>query len=740
MAVGWRGIAMWGWLLLAAPAQAATVVVGVMEFANQSPQSDWDPLGKGFQEMFLVDLAKAGSVEIVPRTTLRDTCAALGVTPPGGRSERRKVASKAGADFLLSGGFLVKGASMALEIELLDAKTGSVVLTDRQEGEAEGFFELQKSALKASLRALSVSLTPRERAETGRLHTADFLAFQDFSRGLDYFDAERYEAGLRSLREATERDAEFSLARITLEAYEQLVSSIRQKAAAVGVVRAEQERMERLAAAGDAVEVVRRLLDIAATHGDAARRERLTALYLLSFAMTGEWRREKPLREYYAVEDRFAMRRASEQLAQRYHAEAKPLWPALPVRVDAAFVRSFPSSGSFEADFAEAVTFLWERGVDSANNRQSYLLDNLEYPRELAAQLRLTVSEEIARFDEHLRLADELGAPDWWVRNQREEMVKELRRDLRFDDSTRILQDFAAASDNEWALKGFAEEIETNRGFVAMLTGARNRRWMEEWVRQGIADYGSLGPVEGGAALFSGASRSDEARQRLTAVREWPRESYLFVDDVPVWIKQPFFWFSPGPMSDPRRTEQVRYHRESSDALDGLLFVGAEPYAAVDVGVTFDRRVPDDFWPGRKERGVAEGEPAVAVLVGLVDLDVPLQRDPVTGDDHLTRPMRGIAVWVRDGELQIVRTVETKRGGYERKAEFSEEVLARTRLGGTDGAFRVDVAVRGRTVVAKVRQRSVKATLKEPVVGYAGLQFRGHGYVGAGELAVRPRR
>ena len=99
---------------------------------------------------------------------------------------------------------------------------------------------------------------------------------------------------------------------------------------------------------------------------------------------------------------------------------------------------------------------------------------------------------------------------------------------LRFDDSTRILKDFAAASENEWALKGFANEIETNRNYVALLRKAQNKRWIEEWVQLAIAEYGQGGPVlKMGEELFSGTTRSPEAMQRLTRVREWPRDSFF---------------------------------------------------------------------------------------------------------------------------------------------------------------------------------------------------------------------
>ncbi|MBX2801888.1 MAG: hypothetical protein KTR31_29685 [Myxococcales bacterium] len=727
--------------LSASPARAANVTVAVLEFANTSGDAEWDALGKGFQEMFLVDLSKADTVQVVPRSDLRASAVSLGITVPAAVADRLRLAKQSGASFVMSGLYSVAGATMSLRVDLLDVTSGQVVLSDARDGEAEAFFDLQKQALTASMDALKLSLSPKERAEAGRLHTADFLAFQDFSRGLDYFDAERYEAGLRSLRSATERDAAFSLAAITLAQYQERISQIRTKAESIGVVRAEQERMKRLAMAGDAVDATRRLLAVAADGSAGNQRERLTALYLLTLAYQGKWFRSATLRNYYAVQDRFAMRRASEQLAARYHAEALPLWPALPVKIDEDFVRDFPSGEDFDADFAEAVTYLWERGVDSANNRKSYLLDNLRYPREMAKLLRLSLADEIALFDRNRELALAFDAEPWRLKNEQEEMVKEFRRVLRFDDSTRILDGFAEVSENQYALKGFANEIERNRDFVALLSEAKDRSQMEEWLLLAIEEFGTGGNVRNmGREHFGGKGLDPEGAALLTRVRDWPRDSYLLVDDVPVWVHQPGFFFHPGPMSDPRRAESFRYNRASSDDLDGLVFMGAEPLGDLDLGFTLTFTAPDDFWPGSAERRkLQEGRPDVAALVGLVDLDVPLERDPVTREDSLGKPLRGIAVWLRDGELQLVQTTESERGSYDRKAAFTERVLAKKSLPRLSDRVRVDVAVRGTTLVATVGNRSVKTKLSEAPVGYQGFQLRGQGFVEISDLFVTGR-
>ncbi|MFK7931675.1 MAG: hypothetical protein AB8H79_26080, partial [Myxococcota bacterium] len=374
---------------------AANVKMAVLEFAAKSgTQSDWVPLGKGFQEMILVDMSKASAVDVVARRAVRDQRIALGLALPGSTDERRSLGEAAGATHVLSGGFSVKGQALTLTTELLDVASGKVLLSSSVDGEAEAFFELEKEVVQASIGALDVSLSVRERAETRRLHTADFLAFQDFSRGLDDFDGERYESSLTRLRRAAERDTQFNLASITLAQYGDLIAQIRDKADAVHVVRAEQERLEKLALAGGEGEVVRRLLGIARLEGEKNQRARLTALHTLAIAYGNEARGQQ-LMNMRRVEDRFAMQRASDELWKQYYREASPLWPAIPLQPDDNFFAGVPKIESFDKDFERAVKILWEKGADYPQNRRGYLADSLRYPRNGAQRMHLSLRQQI---------------------------------------------------------------------------------------------------------------------------------------------------------------------------------------------------------------------------------------------------------------------------------------------------------------------------------------------------------
>lgn len=735
-------VLFWVGLLAPTVAFANNVKMAVLEFAaGPGTKSDWAPLGKGFQEMILVDMSKANAVDVVERRAVREQRIALGWTLPGSTDDRRSLGKAAGATHVLSGGFVVKGQALALTTELLDVATGKVLLSNKVEGEAEAFFELEKEVVQASIGALDVSLSARERAETGRLHTADFLAFQDFSRGLDDFDAERYESSLSSLRRAAERDTQFSLASITLDQYAELITQIRDKADAVEIVKAEQERLEKLAKAGGEVEVVRRLLELARGEGKENLRTRMTALHTLAIAYGNEARGQQ-LMNMRRIEDRFAMERASDELWKQYYREAKPLWPAIPVVPDEGLFGGVPKAESFDKDFDRAVKILWEKGADYPANRRKYLGDSLRYPRDSGRRMHLSLQDEVELHHRFVnQLAKEIPVEDWWYKHENDDLLKIYPQVLRFDDATRILKRRAETNDNQYALRGFASQIEDLKEWVEARKSAADPRRMDEWMM--IAQEGGwsrLPVINQGKEHFAGKGPLDEeGRKLLTRMRDWPsnpKKRFVRFGEVPAWCHQHCYWVWTGPRTDPRVASSARFYKEADREPDHqpLLFLDSAPRADIDAGFTVSWARPDDFQPSDWE---GKDELEADFLFGLVDLDVKLFRDEVTDENLLKRPMRGYQVRVTRNSIAIDEVVETERESYDRKILSTEQVRSvKLKRALRDGA-RIGVSVRGNQVTVLVDKKTVlTAKIKEAPRGFAGLAAKGLGYVEVGDIVI----
>jgi len=731
----------------ASPALAAKVAV--LEFANHSSDPEWEPLGKGLQELFLVDLDKAGTVQVLERRDVLERARALGVATPSALADRRKLAADTGASHVLSGSFAVRENTLALTIELLDASRGKILLNEEHKGDADAFFDVQKQALQASIRALDLNLSARERAETGRLHTADFQAFRDFSRGLDLFDAERYEASLTALRAATERDVQFGLARLTLEAYEQLIAQTRQKAQAIHAVKVEERRLARLQAAGEEVEVVRKLIALAGLPGPDNQRVRLTALHTLAMVYDGPGGRHRRLRELFKVEDRFEIARARERYFVRYQDEARPLWPALPIRPSEEFFVGLPSLDTFDRDMERAVARLWEHGADYPINRTNYLISNARYPVHTARARHLSLADEVRFEEELLALAIGLGLDDGSQRRANDDLVKRLRTVLRFDDSTRLLQDMASKSDNEWALKGFADDMERNRRAVAFLQSKMDPDLAREWLYEGwgIPDDDRLSDYT--------PPLSPRAKGMLTRLRKWPTNSFILLDDVPLWPVNNPYAIRLGPRSDPRRTTSLRLNSTKEDGQPFFVAGGAQPLGDITLTTRVRYTVPDDFWPGlyepgREDRRIGEGRPTVGIAFGLEDIDVPLQKNAAaeqsaqqraagaTADSRvLARPMTGYLLEIREREIAIVRIVEAERGMYDRKERLDRQEITSVPLKKAGDDLPVRLTVQGDRLDATVGRTRIQARLPEAPNGYQGFWVEGPGFVEIEGLTLR---
>jgi len=730
-------------------ALAAQVKLAVLEFAAQpGTGADWQPLGKGFQEMILVDLSQAGSVEVVERRAVREQRLALGLALPGSTAERRSLGQKSGATHVLSGGFSVSGQTLTLTAELLDVDGGSILLEHSIDGQAEAFFELEKQVVQASIGALDVSLSARERAETGRLHTADFLAFQDFSRGLDEFDAERYEASLRSLRSATERDAQFSLASLTLDQYTRIIQDIRDKADAIEVVKAEQERLEELAEVSEDVEVIRRLLEIARREGPEHQRERLAALHILAMAYGNEGRNRSKLRDLRDREDQFAMQRASDELWAQYHREATALWPQVPVQVGQQFWGGFPALDTFDKDFAYNVDKLWEQGKDYPDNRIKYLQDNLRYPYHTGQRIHLSLAEQVQMHHDFVtEYAPKIPAKEWWYKHEYDELLDSYASVLRFDDSTRLLKRMADEADNEHKLRSLAGKIEVNQEYVKLLRGAADRRRMEEWVMLAMAEGWSKGPIltQGREHFDTKGPLDAEGAELITRVRDWPGgaadggRGWLRLDRVPAWCAQHCYWVWTGPRSDPRVTESVRFYKQADkEVLDQpVLFLDSAPRSDIDAGFTVSWTAPDDFRPHGFEPPKGD-PPGVAFMVRLVDLKVKRQKDPQTDEYVLSRPMRGVQVRVTPQHIAVEQVTEAQEYGYYRTRRFDDKVVRQVKLKKRlrDGA-RIGLSLKGRQLAVVVDGKTVLNTRVdvEPA-GFAGLRMTGLGYAEVSDVVI----
>ena len=735
-------------LLLAAPlltttpqAQAeAALRVAVLEFTNASTDPKFDPLGKGLQSMLTTDLSSVEALQLVERGRLTEIQAEIELGRTGAVDAETAVrfGQLAGASHLLTGSFTVVGENMRLDARLFRVQDGSVQFGQEISGETDAFFELEKRLVTGLIKSFGLKLAARERAAVARIHTADFEAFRSFSLGIDLFDREAYDDALERLRDATERDEDFKLARVTLAEYEQLIASLRTRRDELAAARDELERLEKLQAVQGEAEMVRRLFSIAAEEGGKSQRRRLTALHTLTVAYANIGRNLGKLGDLRQVEDQWAMLRTADVLARSYWSEAMPLWPGLPPVIDDDFYRGLPEE-DFEADFAASVEYLFERGADYPENRRNYLLDNLRYPRQMARLLHLDVAEEVRLRESLVEAGYDLDPGDYWREEQKDALVQDYRKVLRLDEATALLTQGAGGEDNPHVLEGIAREVEHNRDYQALLEQSENPERMAEWIMLAQANGWSRGPiVTQGKEHFMGPQPDAVGWARLNDVRRdgFGKDEYVLIGRHPAWTLQGAWWLRTGPRTDPLRADSLRYYKPAgkTDTLDTIVLLDGVPRedltARFELG--FDR--PDDWAQPSRMRDLPEEQPwtddrpAVGFLLGVRDVMVEEQEDEA-GEDVLVRPMTGLLVLLTSDEVQLLRQTEAARGMWDRKDAFEREVLGSAPVRWPRGKrSKVTIKVDDRAIKVTIDGKTHSFASPAERSGFYGFQSWGFGY------------
>ncbi len=691
-----------------------------------------EEVGAALQAMIITDLAAVPDLRLLERARLKDLLAEqeLGLSGAVDPQTAAHACKLLGASHLLVGRCTVAGSKMRLDARLLAAVRGEVVVAASIEGEKEAFFELEKDLVNRLITAMGVKLLPKARAEVAKVHTADYEAFRTFGKGLRLHDAKQVEGALAALREALAKDRDFKLAALTLDEYQRIVTTLRTQAEDLQAAQAALERAKHDQAAAAEAALVARLQKLAQS---ADRDDRLTALHSLAIALGNVGSRQNKLFHLRKVEDRFALRRQAEAAAARYVTEALAAFPAAPLTVDdSRYAHGLTENlQDFDKEWAWAKKRLLGIG-DIEENRRNALLDSTRYVQTTAELMLLDARQTVAFHQQLFDLTVKLNPGDYHLKEQREALAKQWRQVLDLDKSTALFAELSRGTDNPWALKGLASEIEQNRDLAKLLQDSPTPTLVREYLL--------LGGNPGGAKAIFGPEKTPtlRAQQELTRKRDWPRESHLWLGDQPCWSLNAHFFLSTGPRTDLHRTEELRVYHPADRTKDPepFLVLGAGTRAAFTAKFTLGFAMPADFQTRQAESMAHLPRPEVTFCFGLQDLDCPKVEDPATKKDVLVRPLKGHGLVFTEGAVALVSFVEAERDQWGRKTRFEVKELARKALDLGADRLPVTVKVVGTQVTIEAGGRKAAFTLPAAVQGATGLRVSGPGYVALSELRM----
>ncbi len=745
---------------------ADSLSVAVLEFDVPAQAKAYADLGKGLQSMLTTDLTNIPALRLVERARLSQVRAELKLNQTAlvDPATAAKVGKLVGAGHLLAGSLTVVGGKMRLDVRLFSVARGEVLLAAEVTGPEEDFWELEKQLVKRVVAALPVKPTSRERAAMARVHTADLAAFRAFSQGISAFDAADYGRATKALRTALARDSEFRLAHLTLVEYERIIGELRAKASNIEAAQRDVKRAEHARGVTELDRVLGKLLALAATKGAGQRRRRLTALYLLAAGYWGIGDVGPHRRALARSEDRFARERLGARFCQAYYAEARPLFPKVPLFVDGAFVGHLPRTPkSFEADLAKATRRL-EGGGMRGRDRIEALLGNLKGPEAGRACLEVDFRTEMRQLAEHYALGlkllprsksakeDSLTAAKpkryapasyTWREKFGRRVAVALRRILEVGESTRMLAKLSARLREPDAIRRAAHEIAGNKAIAKVLAEHPEAPYLREMLLL-VSDPAYY--ARRGAGGLTGAVPAQAWKVMINTERKLPAKELRFIDIGAhrVWLHSTAGYLSTGPRTDLRRADELRYAvSRGTFGNTNVLLVDGVPRDDLEVSFEVRYRYPKDFTVAGDVASVAGGldarrRPAVGVLFGVRDLSRWAQID-VRGKlyDGLAAS-RAYAVVVSAKSVALLEWSRKQTRGSGHRRRWEGKTLQRFDLeAGRPRTLPVAVRVGAEETVATVGEQRFVFESPPDRGGFYGLTFLGRGYAGLGALKVQ---
>jgi len=747
---------------LAAKGTGGPMRVAVMEFTNAAQGADLDSLGKGLQSMMTTDLAQVQSFKLVERQRLQDVQAELKLARSSDvdKNTAAKIGKLAGATHLVSGSFTVIGEKMRIDCRMFTVENGDIMMAEKMEGEKSAFFELEKDLVKKIIDANGTKLAPKERADVGRIHTADFEAFRKFSQGVAAFDDKKYDQAVAALKEAESRDKDFKLAHVTLGEYEEIITKLRSQATDILTAEDQLERLKKQKARSVQAEIAQRLLAIAAKKGPASQLERLTALHTLILGYSKGSGSRAQWYEIEEFEDRFLLDRTADSMTKSYWNEAWPLWPKLPVLPAKEFWHTPTTVAGFDKDFKEAVDTLAKRGADYPINRKNYLLENVRGGiHDFARRLQLDAHEEAKLRQKLYEMGLKLGAEDYWRHEQIELLAKYYRDILDLDRSTQLFTQMSSGEKNAWRLKGLASEIETNKRIATLLAQAPadKKRLLQEFL--GAGDLGwRLGFAEKKffkPELFTKVLYEVGRTRGISGGMD--TNKYVIVGNHPIWALQSAYYLGTGARTDVLRASELYYfhlnnpNSSSKEKYDSFVIADGVPRKDLTAHFNISYTPGKDFWPSH-ELGASDtantstittlignNRPVPVFLFGIRDIRCDKQKDE-GGKHTLNRPMHAWGLVFQQDRVQLVEVTETVREGFDQKRlEYKVKEEQKASIGGAK-PIDVSVSIDGGNLKVDVGGKTLGFKAPDDRQGFYGYAFRGEGFVQIGALALSGRK
>jgi len=190
-----------------APSPDVLPSVAVLPFVDMSPAKDQDYFGEGLAEEIIHALARLQGIRVVARTSA--------FALKSMKLDMREIGKMLGVRAVLEGSVRKAGNHLRVTAQLIDARTGLHLWSERFDREERDVFDIQDEISLAIVEHLKVTLLAGEKNRLRKRPTADTEAYNLYLKGL-YFVArpnrESLDKALDFFRQALDLDPDFAQA------------------------------------------------------------------------------------------------------------------------------------------------------------------------------------------------------------------------------------------------------------------------------------------------------------------------------------------------------------------------------------------------------------------------------------------------------------------------------------------------------------------------------------------------
>jgi serine/threonine protein kinase/Tfp pilus assembly protein PilF len=192
--------------------------LAIMYFENNSRDKSLDNWRDALAEMLITDLSQSKFLHVISTDQTYSVLQKLNILEKDkySRDDLKKTAREARVKYVLNGSFITAGDKFIINVALLNAESGAVIDSWREQGSGEESITQSVDQITKRVKT-ALSLSPEQIAgdidrEVGEITTSSPEALKHFNEGSQYLRLDENRKAIESFEKATAIDPEFAMA------------------------------------------------------------------------------------------------------------------------------------------------------------------------------------------------------------------------------------------------------------------------------------------------------------------------------------------------------------------------------------------------------------------------------------------------------------------------------------------------------------------------------------------------